>query len=315
MAKTPRNERDKGMGTRNSCLSPPDGIKLLSEVNLKNYSTWRIGGGAEWLGEPSSHKELQALIAWAYRNGIPLQIIGAGSNLLISDTGLEGLVICTKKLCGSKIDPKHGFIEASAGEPIPSLSRKAAKAGLSGLEWSIGIPGTIGGGATMNAGAQGGSISEILESVVVVSKNNPEPFQLTRKELNYGYRSSRLQDESLFVISTKLKLSTGSKPDDLLQKTYQNLHHRTSTQPYQFPSCGSVFRNPEPLKAGKLIEDLGLKGHRVGDAEISKMHANFIINKGNAKAEEISQVIQIIQSKVKKAHGLRLYTEVKKVGF
>ncbi len=297
------------------CLNTLPGIKPQSLIPLANFTTWRVGGPAEWLASPSDQTELLALIRWANNQNMECRIIGAGSNLLIHDDGLPGLSLCMRKLQGSSLDPDSGKVEAWAGEPIPTLARRAAKAGLHGLEWAVGIPGTVGGAAVMNAGAQGSCTADWLESVQVIAMDGHEPFELSCSELDYAYRHSRLQEEGLVVISAKFQLEPGHDRTELSMITNQNLNHRTSTQPYQWPSCGSVFRNPEPLKAGRLIEELGLKGHRIGGAEISNIHANFIVNAGGATASEINQLINFVQQKVQKVHGVMLHPEVKRLGF
>ncbi|KZR61865.1 UDP-N-acetylmuramate dehydrogenase [Prochlorococcus sp. MIT 1303] len=303
------------MPTLPGSLTLVKGIKPQPLVSLANFTSWRVGGPAEWFASPSSVEELQTLIAWAYEQKMPCRVIGAGSNLLINDAGLPGLSLCMRKLQGSDLDPKTGIVEALAGEPIPNLSKRAAKAGLHGLEWAVGIPGTVGGAAVMNAGAQGGCTADWLESVQVLDLNGEGPFELSRQELDYAYRQSLLQEKKLVVLSARFRLDPGHDHKELNQITQQNLTHRTTTQPYQLPSCGSVFRNPEPLKAGRLIEALGLKGHRIGGAEVSPIHANFIVNIGGATAADINQMITLIQQRVQMAHGVMLHPEVKRLGF
>ncbi len=303
------------MPTLPGSLTLVKGIKPQPLVSLANFTSWRVGGPAEWFASPSSVEELQTLIAWAYEQKMPCRVIGAGSNLLINDAGLPGLSLCMRKLQGSDLDPKTGIVEALAGEPIPNLSKRAAKAGLHGLEWAVGIPGTVGGAAVMNAGAQGGCTADWLESVQVLDLNGEGPFELSRQELDYAYRQSLLQEKKLVVLSARFRLDPGHDHKELNQITQQNLTHRTTTQPYQLPSCGSVFRNPEPLKAGRLIEALGLKGHRIGGAEVSPIHANFIVNIGGATAADINQMITLIQQRVEMAHGVMLHPEVKRLGF
>ena len=289
---------------------------LRQQVPLRDFTTWKVGGAAEWFGEPASIQELLALAAWAAGEGIPLQCIGAGSNLLIADSGLEGLTLCNRRLQGSRLDSSEGWVEAVAGEPIPTLARKAARAGLAGLEWAVGIPGTVGGAAVMNAGAQGGCTAEWLHSVLVIDPARPEsPFRLEARELDFAYRHSRLQQEPLLVLSARFRLEPGHDPSAVSARTSGNLHSRTSTQPYQQPSCGSVFRNPEPQKAGRLIEALGLKGMRIGGAEVSTLHANFIVNTGEASAVDIDALIQEVQRRVAAEHGVELHPEVKRLGF
>jgi UDP-N-acetylmuramate dehydrogenase len=274
-------------------------LGLRRAVGLADYTTWRVGGEAQWFAEPENREQLQALLAWAHQERLPWGVIGAGSNLLISDQGLPGLTLCNRRLQGLVLEASSGLIEAEAGEPIPTLARRAARAGLSGLEWSVGIPGTVGGAAVMNAGAQGG----------------PEaPFELTADQLDFAYRHSRLQLEPLVVLAARFQLQPGQDPAAVSQRTSANLHSRTSTQPYQQPSCGSVFRNPEPQKAGQLIEALGLKGLQVGGAEVSPIHANFIVNTGGATAADIDQLIAEVQQQVRAAHGIALHPEVKRLG-
>jgi UDP-N-acetylmuramate dehydrogenase len=290
-------------------------LGLRRSVGLADYTTWRVGGSAQWFAEPESALQLQALLAWAQAEGLPSLVIGAGSNLLVSDAGLEGLTLCNRRLQGAALDASTGLIEAQAGEPIPSLARRAARAGLSGLEWSVGIPGTVGGAAVMNAGAQGGCTAEVLDSVTVIEPHRPnQPFELRAGELDFAYRHSRLQQEPLVVLSARFRLNAGHDPAELSRRTSANLHSRTSTQPYQQPSCGSVFRNPEPDKAGQLIEALGLKGLSIGGAQVSPIHANFIVNTGAATAAEIDQLIGAVQQRIQAAHGITLHTEVKRLG-
>ncbi|QEY32564.1 UDP-N-acetylmuramate dehydrogenase [Synechococcus sp. RSCCF101] len=285
-------------------------------IPLAGYTTWRVGGPAEWFAEPATLPELISLLAWAVDRGQAVHLMGAGSNLLIHDAGLEGLTLCLRRLQGARIDPATGLISALAGEPIPTLARRAARAGLAGLEWSVGIPGTVGGAAVMNAGAQGGCIAERLVEVEVIEPSRPEtPHRLSAAELRFGYRHSRLQEEDLVVLSASFQLEPGHDPRQVTARTTGNLQHRTTTQPYHQPSCGSVFRNPEPQKAGRLIEGLGLKGRKVGGAMVSDVHANFIVNTGEATAEEIESLISQVQAEVLRAHGIGLVTEVKRLGW
>ena len=289
---------------------------LRRQVSLHAFTTWKVGGPAEWFAEPADRQELIALAAWAHDQGLPLRCIGAGSNLLIADAGLTGLTLCNRRLQGSRLEAHSGLVEAEAGEPIPTLARKAARLGLSGLEWAVGIPGTVGGAVVMNAGAQGGCTAEWLESVQLLDPAKPEaPFQLLGHELDFAYRHSRLQAEAWIVLSATFRLNGGHDPAAITARTSANLHSRTSSQPYQQPSCGSVFRNPEPQKAGQLIEALGLKGLEIGQAQVSPIHANFIVNTGHASAADIDALILEVQRLVLDSHGIALHPEVKRLGF
>ncbi len=289
---------------------------IKSGLSLSNFTTWKVGGKAEWIVEPNNTKELQDLISWANTKKLKIQVIGAGSNLLINDDDeLKGLTICMRKMHGYEIDKESGIIEAFSGEPIPNLARKAAKDGLHGLEWAVGIPGTIGGASVMNAGAQNGCIADQVISVKVISTETGKIYEINHKKLDYSYRKSFLQEQKLIVYSVKLRLESGYDNNELIKITNKNLNHRLKTQPYHLPSCGSVFRNPKDQTAGQIIEKLGLKGFRKGNAEISTMHANFIVNKGGAKASDILLLISIIQKKVQKKHGILLHPEVKCLGW
>ena len=300
-------------------MAGEDPALLRPQVPLAGYTTWKVGGPAEWLAEPTDLEQLSNLMAWAQQRQMPWRVIGAGSNLLISDAGLPGLTLCLRKLQGMSVDASTGVVEALAGEPIPTLARQAARAGLHGLEWAVGIPGTVGGAAVMNAGAQGGCTADCLVSVQVIdSKAGGDAGAMrtiNNNALAFAYRHSVLQDSELMVVSARFQLEPGHDPKELSRITSGNLNHRTTTQPYQWPSCGSVFRNPEPHKAGQLIEALGLKGRRIGGAEVSTVHANFIVNTGNATANDILQLIELVQHEVQRSHGIALKTEVKRLGF
>ena len=292
---------------------------LQQQVPLANFTTWRVGGPAQWLAEPNDAEQCLALLQWAQAEGLTTRVIGAGSNLLIADAGLSGLTLCLRRLQGSQLDAESGQVKAMAGEPLPTLARRAAKLGLHGLEWAVGIPGTVGGAAAMNAGAQGGSTADCLTAVEVIDQSITDSVKTTtmisNADLAYDYRHSLLQGSEHLVISAQFQLEPGHDAKELMRKTSGNLSHRTTTQPYQWPSCGSVFRNPEPEKAGQLIEGLGLKGRRIGGAEVSEVHANFIVNVGDATADDIRTLIDLVRDEVEKMHGITLHPEVKRLGF
>ncbi len=288
-------------------------IHLEKNISLSNFTTWRIGGPAEWIAQPKNIEEIKYLINWTNQKKIPCNILGAGSNLLINDKGIKGLSLCMRNFKGIEIDKSHGIIEVLSGEMLPTLARKAAAIGLHGLEWAVGIPGTIGGAVVMNAGAQEHCISDYLQSITTLSLTGEYKI-IKRKDLKFGYRYSLLQNEKLIVVSARLKLASGHA-EKIRQVTNANLNHRLRTQPYKDQTCGSVFRNPEPLKAAKLIEELGLKGFRFGGAEVSKVHSNFIINANNASSYDVRELIKYIQKRVFNSYGILLETEVKQCGF
>jgi UDP-N-acetylmuramate dehydrogenase len=314
-------ETADGSGSPDSCVAPPNST-IRQGVSLSKLTTWKVGGLAEWYLEPRTIADAQIGLSWAKNCGLPITIIGAGSNLLISDKGLTGLVICTRHLhhMETQFDRETGLITVDAGKMVGNLAWSAARRGWSGLEWAAGIPGTVGGAVVMNAGAHTFSTEEILVSTEVLNADGSIEV-LTNKDLNYSYRTSNLQGNSRLVISATFQLKEAGTPEDIKARTFRDLEKRHSKQPYDRPSCGSVFRNPSPLYAAALIEELGLKGYRIGDAEVSTLHANFIINRQSAAdstesatASQIHELIYYVQGRVKQHHGIELEPEVKMLG-
>jgi UDP-N-acetylmuramate dehydrogenase len=293
----------------------PDNCPIRSGVPLKGLTTWKVGGPAQWYLEPTTVEQTQIGLAWAHQHDLPITVIGAGSNLLISDRGLVGLVICTRHLkhVSTSFDSETRSMTADAGKMLASLAWQAARRGWSGMEWAAGIPGTVGGAVVMNAGAHGHSTEEILVTTEVL---NPDGSieTLTDRDLNYSYRTSKLQDDARLVLSATFQLQAASDAEEVKSRTFRDLEKRHSKQPYDRPSCGSVFRNPSPQYAAVLIEGLGLKGHRIGDAEVSTLHANFIINRQDATATEIRSLIYYVQRRVRDAYSIDLEPEVKMLG-
>ncbi len=290
--------------------------KFFSEkCNLSNYTTIKVGGVAEYFAEPRSIEEFSYLIKWANLNNQKWQIIGAGSNLLINNIFIKGLVVCTKKMKSLTIDPYSGFVEAEAGVMLPTLSNSLAKNGLQGGEWAVGIPGTLGGAIYMNAGTGNLSLAKNLISVKVINNKTHEKLEIKKKDINFEYRYSSFQINNLAIISAKLHFEPNGNLEQLIQTTKNNLKLKTETQPYHLPSFGSVFKNPTNNFAAKLIDDLGLKGFKIGGAEISTMHSNFIINNYSASSKDIYDLITSIQQKVLQKKGIYLQPEVRMVGF
>jgi UDP-N-acetylmuramate dehydrogenase len=329
---------------------------IQTQVALANLTSFRVGGQAEYFIAPRQLDQLQAAVEWAKSQQLPITMIGAGSNLLISDRGLPGLVICTRHLRQVHCDEATVRLTAVAGEPIVKLAWQAAERGWSGLEWAVGIPGTVGGSVVMNAGAQGGCVADILiEAQILDSQGNLVTLQ--NAQLDYGYRSSILQrsdcQDSLIhkpaqpgeelessagreqvkpvcnngdgdrpwtpwmqpcVLQATFQLDAGYDPAEITATTRKYLEHRHSTQPYHLPSCGSVFRNPLPYTAGWLIEQTGLKGFQIGGAQVSTLHANFIVNRGGATASDILALIRHIQQQVEQRWAIYLHPEVKQLG-
>jgi len=290
--------------------------KIFSEkCNLSSYTTIKVGGVAEYFAEPRNLDEFSYLIKWANLNKLKCQIIGAGSNLLINNIFIKGLVICTKKMKSLTIDKYSGIVEAEAGVMLPTLSNSLAKNRLQGGEWAIGIPGTLGGAIYMNAGTNNLSLAKNLISVKVINNKTNEQLEIEKKDIDFEYRYSSFQSNDLAIISAKLHFEPNGNLEQLIQTTKHNLKLKTEAQPYHLPSFGSVFKNPENNYAARLNDDIGLKGYRIGGAEISTMHSNFKINTSSASSKDIYELITVIQQKVLQNKGIFLQPEVRMIGF
>ena len=288
---------------------------FLNNFDLSQYTTIKVGGITEFFAEPNSIDELTKLLDWAHSNNKTCRIIGAGSNLLINDIFLKGLIICTKKMRSMTIESRSGFVEAETGVMLPVLSNMLAKNGLRGGEWAIGIPGTLGGSLYMNAGSKDLSLANNLISVKVVNTKTLEKYEIEKKDIDFKYRFSSFQDNNLVIVSAKMFFEPKGNITQLIKTTKNNLKIKTEKQPYHLPSFGSVFKNPDNNYAAKLIDEVGLKGLKVGGAEISTMHANFIVNNSSASAKEIFELINIIQQKILQKKGIFLQPEVRMIGF
>ncbi|MEH2252596.1 UDP-N-acetylmuramate dehydrogenase [Nostoc sp.] len=302
---------------------------IKPQASLSAFTSYRVGGAADWYVAPRNLEALQASLKYAKERDLKVTTLGAGSNLLVSDRGISGLVIATRHLRFSNFDPDTGQLTVAAGESIPSLAWAAAELGWQGLEWAVGIPGTAGGAVVMNAGAHNSCIADMLVSAQVLSPDGTLET-ITPEQLGYSYRTSLLQaGESpspgkdtarterrcqRIVTQATLQLAPGADPAQVVAITKQHKKHRLSTQPYNFPSCGSVFRNPKPYSAGWLIEQTGLKGYQIGGAQVALLHANFIVNRGGAKASDIFCLIRHIQHQVQERWSIRLEPEVKMLG-
>ena len=288
---------------------------FLENINLSNYTTIRVGGVTEYFAEPNNTDEFINLIEWSCINNQKCRIIGAGSNLLINNTFLKGLTICTKKMRALKIEPHSGFIEAEAGIMLPALANLLAKNGLQGGEWAIGIPGTIGGAIFMNAGSGSLSLADNMLSVKVIDTKTLERFEIKKEDIDFRYRFSPFQKNNLTILSVKLLFEPKGNIKKLIQTTKNNLKIKTERQPYNLPSFGSVFKNPPNNYAAKLIDESGLKGFKIGGAEISRMHSNFIVNNSSATSKDILSLINLIQQKILQNNGVLLQPEVRMIGF
>ncbi len=284
-------------------------------VPMIEYTSFRVGGKADYLAFPADVKDLQMVVRWCIREGIPYFILGNGTNLLVRDGGIRGMVIALsrgflriEKLEGEGEDI---LVYGEAGESLGKLVEFCWKKGLSGLEFSAGIPGTIGGAIYMNAGAFGGEMKDVIDSLSLMDSRG-NLIEKSKEELVFLYRSANLPQGEI-VLGGKFHLRAEESPT-VRSRVEKNLFCRKEKQPLDFPSAGSVFKNPPQGSAGRFIEEMGLKGSRLGDAEISEKHANFIVNRGRAQARDILALIARTRERVYQEKGIWLETEIQVVG-
>lgn len=281
-------------------------LEYYEEANLKRYNTYRLETICKYLIFPSTKEEVRDLLKYLNSKEEKYIVIGNGSNIIFKDDYYDGIVINLNKLNKFIIDDVN--IEVGAGYSLQKLALEVCNLGLSGLEFACGIPGYIGASIAMNAGAYNSSISEVVESVEVITPNY-EFAIMTKEELDFEYRNSFLKREKNYIIvSAKLKLVHGDK-QEILEKISKRRVKRLETQPLDMPSAGSVFRNPPDMHAGALIEKCNLKGYKIGGAEVSKKHANFIINSGGATGKDIVKLIDKVKEEVKKEFNVDLILE------
>lgn len=279
-------------------------------VVLAPYTTMRTGGPAALFAEPRNAQQLARVHQWAQEKGLPLLILGNGSNLLIADSGFDGLVIHLGRAL-SEVSVFANTLTAQAGASLAAAARAAVQASLTGLEFAAGIPGSIGGAVCMNAGAYGGEIAQVIVSARVLT---PEGVRtVSKEELTLGYRSSAVMQSGWVVLEATFELTPGN-PDQIKATMADLAARRREKQPLQYPSCGSFFKRPVGYYAGALIEQAGLKGYRVGDAQVSEMHAGFVINRGHATSSEIYRLMQDVQRRVQAQFGVALEPEVRLIG-
>lgn len=284
--------------------------RVLENEPLARHTTFRVGGPADVLFLPESAQELQQAMELAREAGEDCLVIGNGSNLLVRDGGVRGLVI---KLAGpmSGVSVEGTAIRAQAGASLSQVSRAALQASLTGLEFASGIPGSLGGALAMNAGAYGGELSQVVREAMVLMDGRVQT--LSREELAMGYRTTRVLREGGIVLSAVLDLKEGDASQ--IAETMDELNRRRrEKQPLSFPSAGSTFKRPEGYFAGALIEQAGLKGYAIGGAQVSEKHAGFLINRGGATASDLLRLIEYVQERVYAQSGVRLETEVRICG-
>lgn len=284
--------------------------QIQLDAKMSEHIYFKVGGNVDILLNPNSVEQVKKTITICKQNNIPFYIIGNGSNLLVKDGGIRGVVI---KLCSlNKIECSENVIKAECGALLKDVSNEAIKAELTGFEFASGIPGSVGGAVFMNAGAYDGEISFVIEEAEVLD-DNQEVKTLSKDELNLGYRKSLVMEKGYVVLSATFALQKGDK-EKIQARVDELTNRREERQPLEYPSAGSTFKRPEGYFAGKLIQDAGLKGFSIGGAAVSDKHAGFVINKGNGTAKDVLDVIHHVQEEVKRQFGVELHPEVRILG-
>lgn len=285
-------------------------LVIRTEEPMSKHTTFHIGGAAEVFAAPDA-RELPQLLAMAKGADVPVTVIGNGSNLLVGDRGIAGLVIEIGERM-SEVRIEGTILVAGAGALLSKAAQTAAAAGLGGLEFAAGIPGSVGGAVVMNAGAYGGEMKDVLQSVKVLTEEG-ELLSLAAAELELGYRHSCVPERKYIVVEATMELS--AKPEEEIRACMAELRaKRVEKQPLEYPSAGSTFKRPEGYFAGKLIMDAGLRGYTVGGAQVSEKHCGFVINKGGATAADVRQLMQDVHDRVKEQFDVELEPEVKMIG-
>ena len=287
--------------------------KILYNEEMKKYTTFKIGGKAECLIKIDNIKDLKSILKFVNENDIPLTVLGNGSNVLVSDKGIKGITIIIKI---EKIDIKEKNekveITVGAGEKIGKLGMLFLKNEITGFEELSGIPGTIGGATRMNAGAHGREIKDIVKIVRCVDyKGNEKEF--TNEQMEFGYRTSILKKEKYIVTEVEMELEKGNK-EEIQRKMNEYAKYRKEKQPIEYPSAGSTFKRGKDFITAKLIDDAGLKGYSIGGAQISTKHGGFIINKGNATAKDVIELVQYTKDQIYNEFGKKIELEIELIG-
>lgn len=284
---------------------------VLKDEPMAAHTTFRIGGPADYFVMPSGTDEVGRIVSLCRASAIPYYVIGNGSNLLVGDKGYRGVIIQIYKNM-NRIDIKGQEIRVQAGALLSKTAAAACAAGLAGMEFASGIPGTLGGAVRMNAGAYGGEMKEILKSATVLT---PEGRVLTldAEEMKMGYRTSIVSKMDYIVLEAVIRLMPGS-PEEIRNRMEELKEKRVEKQPLEYGSAGSTFKRPEGYFAGRLIEEAGLRGFRVGNAQVSEKHCGFVINRGGATAREVSELMDEVIRRVEANSGVRLDPEVKRIG-
>ena len=295
---------------RDSLEDVADGLGARHNEPMARHTTLRIGGPADWFLEASNCEDIVVASIVMRSRGLTMTMIGNGSNLLVSDKGIRGLVVKPSGSLANITDHGGGTLHVGAGVKLLELARHFRDAGIGGLEWAFGVPGYLGGSLFMNAGTPQGEIQDVVESVIVIGRSGRQQ-EIPRAECGFGYRSSRFQRTHEVIVGAIIQM--GGKPYDA-RLAQDLMDRRKATQPLTLPNCGSIFSNPPGQHAGKLIEDCGLKGKIFGGAQVSPQHSNFIVNLGRASAHDVRTLITICADEVRKRFGVELKCEVRMCG-
>ncbi|MGI6205454.1 MAG: UDP-N-acetylmuramate dehydrogenase [Anaerovoracaceae bacterium] len=287
------------------------GGSVRMDAPMKEYTTFHVGGPADVLVEPSGAESLVTITSALRENDIPFYVLGNGSNVLVKDGGFRGVIVHIGRSM-SNISVSADTVEAEAGALLSTAAKEAASHSLTGMEFASGIPGSVGGAVYMNAGAYGGEMKQIVDEVKAVTSDG-NIIVCKGSECDFGYRHSVFEDNGSVILSVKIKLEKGDKKDiDAYMRDLAD--RRRSKQPLNLPSAGSTFKRPEGHYAGQLIDEAGMRGASLGGAQVSPKHAGFVVNNGGATADDILQLIKIVQMRVKEISGVDLETEVRIIG-
>lgn len=278
---------------------------------MKNHTTFKIGGPAQYYVTPESVTQIQEVVSLCRNMNIPLHVIGNGSNILVGDDGVDGVVLALFNTF-SDYEIKDNVITAQAGMSLIKLAVIALREGLTGLEFASGIPGSVGGSVYMNAGAYDGQMKDVVTSVTVLDEAGNIRI-LGRDELDMGYRTSAVAKNNMIVLQVVIELKSGDK-EQIKARMNQLSELRKQKQPLEYPSAGSTFKRPEGYFAGKLIADAGLKGYSIGGAAVSEKHAGFVVNMGGATAKDVVELTDYIKKRIMEQFGVTLELEVKRIG-
>lgn len=285
--------------------------RIRAEEPMREHTTFRIGGPAEVFVMPGNTEEVRAVIGECRKEQVPYYVVGNGSNLLVSDKGVRGVVVqIGKEMREIRVDGES--VTAQAGALLSAVANQALAAGLTGFEFASGIPGSLGGACVMNAGAYGGEMKDVTETVTVLTPEG-EVLTIPGEQMGFGYRTSIVAKRDYIVLEARIRLQRG-REDEIKALMDDLRERRLSKQPLEYPSAGSTFKRPEGYFAGKLIQDAGLRGFTVGGAQVSEKHCGFVINKGGAAAADVEELMRRVADTVEEKFGVRLTPEVKRLG-